>query len=91
MQQNFYRQKISNHRIDLYFHDYKVVIEIHENGQSDRNIDYEIKRQKAIEQQLDCMFIRIDPTNEDFDFLKTINEMFRHIKQSTKRALINKV
>ena len=67
------------------------MIEIHENGQSDRNIDYEIKRQKAIEQQLDCIFIRIDPTHEDFDFLKTINEMFRHIKQSTKRALINKV
>ena len=67
------------------------MIEIHENGQSDRNIDYEIKRQKEMEQQLDCMFIRIDPANEDFDFLKTINETFRHIKQSTKRALINKV
>ena len=31
-------------RIDLSFHDYKLAIEIHEYGHSDRNIDYEIKR-----------------------------------------------
>ena len=36
-------------RIDLYFHDYKLAIEIDENGRSDRNINYQIKRQKAIE------------------------------------------
>ena len=38
--------------MDLYFHDYKLAIEINENGQSERNIDYEIKRQKPIEQEL---------------------------------------
>ena len=36
-------------RIDLYFHDYKLAIEIDENGHNHRNIDYEIKRQKSIE------------------------------------------
>ena len=35
--------------IDLCFHDYMLEIEIDENGDSDRSIDYEIKRQKAIE------------------------------------------
>ena len=55
----------------MYFHDYKLTIEIDENGPSDRNIDYEIKRQKAIEQELACKFIRIDPDKEDFDiFIK---------------------
>ena len=55
-------------RIDLYFHDYKLAIEIGECGHSNRNIDYQIKRQKAIEQGLGCEFIRIDIDKEDFDF-----------------------
>ena len=38
------------YRIDLYFHDYKLAIEIDENGHSDINFDYEIKIQKTIEQ-----------------------------------------
>ena len=32
------------YRIDLHFHDYKLAIEFYENGHTDRNIDYEIKR-----------------------------------------------
>ena len=39
---------VLSYTIDLYFHDYKLTIEIYENGHSDRNIDYEIKKQKAI-------------------------------------------
>ena len=34
---------VLSHMIDLYFHDYMLAIEIHENGHSDRNIDHEIK------------------------------------------------
>ena len=49
------------YRIDLYFHDYKLAIEVDESGASDRNIDYEIKRQKVIERELGCEFIRTDP------------------------------
>ena len=71
--------------IDLFFHDYKLANEIDENGRSDRNIDYEIKRQKAIEQKLGCKFIRIDPDKENFDIFRTINEIFRQIKQSSKK------
>ena len=48
-------------RVDLYFHDYKLAIEIDENGYSDRNIDYEIKRQKVIKEEIGCKFIGIDP------------------------------
>ena len=70
----------------MHFHDYKLVIEIDENGHSNRNIDYKIKRQKTTEQELRCKFITIDPDKEDFvDILKTVNEIFRHIKQSTKK------
>ena len=39
------------------------------------------KETKTIEQE----FIRIDPDKEDFDSFRAINEIFRHIKQSTKK------
>ena len=45
------------------------------------------KKQKAIEQELDWKFIRIDPDREDFSFLRALNEIFRHIKLSIKEAL----
>ena len=63
------------------FHDYKLAIEIGENDHSDRNVDYEIKRQKAIEQKLGDNFIIIVPAKENFDVSKAINQIFRHIKQ----------
>ena len=82
---------VLSYSIDLYFHDCKLAIEIDENGQSNRSIDYEIKRQKAIAQELGCKFIRINPDKEDFDIFKTVSEIFRHIKQSTKKTIINKI
>ena len=75
--------KILNYRIKLYFHDYKLSIEIDGNGHSNKNIHCEIKRQKAIEQELGRKFIRIDPEKEDFNVFRAFNEMLRHIKQST--------
>ena len=74
-----------SYRIDLYFHDYNLTIEIDENGHSDRSINYKIKRQKVIEQELGCKFTTIDPDKKDFDFFKTINEISRHSKQLTKK------
>ena len=65
-------------------------IEIEENDLW-KSIDYETKRQKAIEQKLGCKFIRIDPDQEEFHILRIINEIFRYIKQSTKETLINKI
>ena len=70
---------------------YKLAIRVDENGLSDGNTGYKIKWEKAIEQELVCNFIRIDPGKEDFDIFKTINETFRNIKQSTKERLINKI
>ena len=42
-------------------------------------------------QELGCKFIRVDPDKEDLDIFRAINEIFRHIKQSTKKTLINKI
>ena len=83
--------KVLSYRIDLYFHDYQLAIETDENGRSDRNIDCKIKRQKATEQTLSYKFIRLDPSKEDFYIFKVANEIFRHIKQTTKKTLISYV
>ena len=87
----FRHMKQSNYRINLYFHDYNLAIEIDENRHKNRNIDYKIKRQKAIEEGLGCKFIRIDPDKEDFDIFRTINKKFCHMKQSTKEIIIKKI
>ena len=65
---------------DLYLHDYKLTVQIHEIGHGIRNIDCKTKRQKAIEKELGCKFIRIDLDNEDFDIFRGINKIFRRIK-----------
>ena len=85
------KYKVLTNRIDLYFHDYKLAIEIDDNGHSNRNIDYEIRTQKAIEQEFGCRFIRIDPEKKNFDIFTAISEIFTHIKQSTKKPLISKI
>ena len=82
---------VLSYRIDFYFHEYKLTIEIDKNGYSDRNIDYKTKRQKKIEQELACKFIRIDFDKEDFDVFRTINKIFRHIKQSNQTTLVEKI
>ena len=81
---------VLSYRIDLYFHDYKLAIEIAKKEHNDKDVDYEIKSQKSIKQELGCRFIRIGPDKENIDIFKTINEMFRPIKQSSKKKEINK-
>ena len=39
------------YKIDLCFHDHKIATETDENGHSDRNIKFEIKRQKKKKKQ----------------------------------------
>ena len=72
------------YKIDLYFRDYKLAIEVDENDHINRKTDCEIKRQKALEKELDCKFIIINPDKEGFSIFKAQNEIFRHIKESSK-------
>ena len=37
------------------------------------------------------MFIRINPDEESFSVFKSINQIHRHIKKSTKISLIDKI
>ena len=82
---------VLGYRIDLYFHKYKLAIEVDKLGHSDKNIDYEIQRQRASERELNCVFIRIDPDAADFNIFREINKIHRHIKKSSKKSLIGKI
>ena len=64
------KNTVLGYRIDLYFHKCDLTIEVDELGHNDRNIDYEIQRQKALEKELDCIFIRINPDAIDFNIFK---------------------
>ena len=72
---------VLGYRIDLYFHKYKLAIEADELGHVNRNINNKIERQKALERELNCVFIRINPDEKYFNIFKTINEIYRHIKK----------
>ena len=77
--------------IDAYFPKYKSAIEVDEQGNNDRDIDYEMKRQKAIENKLDCKFIIINPAKENFNSFVEIGKIYfilllmRFIVKSTKK------
>ena len=89
----FERENIQNqysvlgYRIDLYFHEYKFAIEVDQLGHTNRNINNEIERQEALEKELNCIFIRINPDEKDFNSFKEINKIPRHIK----KFLVNKI
>ena len=62
-----------------------------ELGHTNKNINNEIERQKALEKELNCIFIRINPDEKDFNILKEINKIHRHIQQPFKKPLIDKI
>ena len=81
---------VLGYRIDLYFYEYKLAIEIDELGHNDRNTDYEIKRQREIEKELNCIFIRFNLDAADFNINKLNNQILKHVTQSKEEKLKNK-
>ena len=66
-------------RSDAYFPKYKLAIEVDEQGNNDRDIVYETERQKAIEKDLGCKFIRNNPANENFNIFVEIGKIQNYI------------
>ena len=54
-------------RIDIYFTKYFPAVEIDEKGHTDRDIIFEEKRQRALVKKLNCEFIRINNSRENYD------------------------
>ena len=84
------QSSVLGYRIDLYFHKYKLAIEVDELGHADRNLSNEIERQKVLEKELDCVFIpELILMEKNFNLFKEINKILRYIKKSTKKSLMD--
>ena len=81
---------VLSYRIDLYFHEYKLAIEVDELGHNDRNTYYEIKRERQIEKVLNCVFIRANLDAADFNINKLNDQIVKHIIQTKEEKLKNK-
>ena len=77
---------IKNKRIDAYFSKYKLGIEVDEYNHEGRNSNYEKSRQLMIESH-GITIIRTNPDAADFDMNKLINQIYKHISQSSKEKL----
>ena len=67
----------------------KLPTEVDELGHVDGNLNNETERQKALEKELNCVFIRINPDEKDFNIFKEINKIYRHntqLKEENKRT-----
>ena len=73
---------LDGYRIDLYFPGCKIAVECDEFGHCERDIEYEVKRQKYIEEKLGCKIIRHNPDAEGFNLFKVINQIFLVIQQT---------
>ena len=75
-----YQFTVDKYRIDLYFPAFKLAIECDEFNHRDRDIGYEVKRQKHIEDKLKCQFIRYNPDAENFDPFEVVNRIYIYLK-----------
>ena len=50
-------------RIDIYFSEYFLAVEIDEKGHTDRDLIFEEKKTKSTRKKLGCKFIRINTSN----------------------------
>ena len=75
---------VLGYRIDHYFYKHKLAIEVDELGHADRNLSNDIDTQKALEKELDCVFITINSNGKNFNIFKQINKIHRHIKNQLK-------
>ena len=73
-----------DYRIDMYFRQYKLAIEVDEQEHSDRDSNYEEERQKLIEKKLGYISIRINLDEINCSINRSMNEIRRHIKISTE-------
>ena len=76
---------LENKRIDAYFSEYKLGIEIDRYNHERKNFNYEKSRQLMIESH-GVIIIRSNPDAADFDKNK-LNQIYKHISQSNKEKL----
>ena len=74
--------KIGKYYLDLYFPEYKIVVECDENGHADRKPYKERERMDFVNEKLgltDDNWVRFNPDAEDFDISKVIGQIYTRI------------
>jgi len=77
--------KVGKYYLDLYFPEYKIIIECDENGHTDRKPYKERERMDFVNEKLgleDSNWIRYNPDEKDFDITKVIGKIYRKIKEN---------
>ena len=80
-------------RIDVYLTECCLAVEIDEKGHTDRDLIFEEKRQKALEKKLNCKFIRINTSRENYDAdyeVSTIQAFISQFKDNEIKEKYNK-
>ena len=72
---------------DVYFTKYFLAVEIDEKGHTDRDLIFEEKRQKALEKKLNCEFIRINTSRENYDADYEAGRIQTFISNSNKNEI----
>ena len=62
---------------DLYFHEYKLAIEVDELGHTNRNINNEIERKKALEKNLIVYLLELILMKKILPFLKKYTDTLK--------------
>ena len=73
------QHSVLSYQIDLYFPEHKLAIEVDEKVHEDRYIE------KAIDKELGCEFIRINPVVKYYNQYAEIDKIYNHIIESTKK------
>ena len=68
-------------RIDFYFTEYCLAVEIDEKGHTDKDLIFEQKREEALEKKLNCTFIRFNTSKENFDVNYELGKIQMFISQ----------
>ena len=70
--------KFKNYKVDLFIHDFKLVIECDEFNHIDRDLNYEKKREEYI-LSLGNKIIRFNPNEKNFDLSNVIKDILKII------------
>jgi len=74
--------KVGRYYLDLYFPEYKIVVECDENGHADRKPADERKRMDYVNEKLGLMddnWVRFNPDAKDFDISKVTGKIYTRI------------
>ena len=78
-------------RTDFYFPDRKLTVEVDENGHIDGDIDYELKRHKAIEKKVVINLLELILINFFLIFLRLSMKYLDTSKNLSKNQLKNQL